>query len=269
MISTLLEILQKGGPFIGVILATSVVGGIIVVEKMLYLLYLKKLNVNFMMKEILVNVEGGDFPRALRVCRSNSWHPLAVVLSSALMRADRSYREIFRSAEEALSKVTPRIQKHTNYLSMIANIATLLGLLGTILGLITCFESVGAAAAAQKQRLLSEGISHAMFTTACGLIVAIPMLIFHQVISNMQDGIIETIDQNAQRVINRIDFINRRNHEALHVEGNSEWNSNSTKTIRSFTENNTGGDGTRKLRPVSGKDTLPVDLDYGRYKKTG
>ena len=60
---------------------------------------------------------------------------------------------------------------------MLANVATLTGLLGTIMGLIQAFDAVANAPADMKQSMLASGISVAMFTTAGGLIVAIPTLI--------------------------------------------------------------------------------------------
>jgi biopolymer transport protein ExbB/TolQ len=84
---------------------------------------------------------------------------------------------------------------------MIANVATLVGLLGTIHGLITSFQAVSFADPAQKQTLLAQGISISMNTTALGLVVAIPIMIFYSILQARQNKIIEEIVSSSAKVV--------------------------------------------------------------------
>jgi biopolymer transport protein ExbB/TolQ len=92
---------------------------------------------------------------------------------------------------------------------MFANISTLLGLLGTIMGLITAFQGVGSASAAMKQEILARGISVAMFTTAFGLIVAIPCLVGFYVLNNRGDFLIDQLEEKALRLFNVLSSLKR------------------------------------------------------------
>jgi len=92
---------------------------------------------------------------------------------------------------------------------MLANVATLLGLLGTIFGLIQAFEAVGAATAAEKQTRLAKGIAVAMITTATGLIVAIPSLVLHAVVSARQSRLAEGLEESTLGFFNFIVTRNR------------------------------------------------------------
>jgi biopolymer transport protein ExbB/TolQ len=85
---------------------------------------------------------------------------------------------------------------------MLANVATLTGLLGTIQGLIAAFEAVAHASAETKQTMLAAGISVAMFTTASGLIVAIPILVLHSIVADRTTKIMDDIDQFALKTVN-------------------------------------------------------------------
>ena len=86
---------------------------------------------------------------------------------------------------------------------MIANISTLLGLLGTILGLIQAFKSLAVATnQSQKSVMLASGISIAMYTTAFGLIVAIPTLIVFTILQSKANSILEDIDLYSVKLIN-------------------------------------------------------------------
>jgi biopolymer transport protein ExbB len=85
---------------------------------------------------------------------------------------------------------------------MLANVATLTGLLGTIQGLIMAFEAVARASAETKQTMLAAGISTAMFTTASGLIVAIPTLVLFSIIQAQTTKIMNEIDLYALKTVN-------------------------------------------------------------------
>ncbi len=73
----------------------------------------------------------------------------------------------------------------------VANRATLSGLLGTIVGLIQAFDAVATAAPDQKQTLLAKGISVAMYTTAGGLVVAIPTLLMNSFLVSVTNKIMD------------------------------------------------------------------------------
>jgi biopolymer transport protein ExbB/TolQ len=85
---------------------------------------------------------------------------------------------------------------------MIANVATLSGLLGTILGLIIAFKAVAGADPAKKQIMLASGISTAMYTTAGGLCVAIPVLVANGFVQTYMTKIMDEIDMSAAECLN-------------------------------------------------------------------
>jgi biopolymer transport protein ExbB/TolQ len=87
------------------------------------------------------------------------------------------------------------------FLGLLGNSSTLLGLLGTIFGLIRAFSGVSAASAAARQQVLAEGISMAMYTTAFGLIVAVPILFAHQLISGRMEKVLIQIEEGASSLL--------------------------------------------------------------------
>ena len=95
----------------------------------------------------------------------------------------------------------PSLQKRVAIMGLLANIATLLGLLGTIFGLIAAFTSVSQASAAERQEALAAGISQAMYTTAFGISVAIPLLFFHHVLSKRSEKILVEVEGGATSVL--------------------------------------------------------------------
>jgi len=71
-------------------------------------------------------------------------------------------------------------------LNTVSNVSPLLGLLGTILGMITAFESI-AESGTGDPRVVAGGISEALITTATGLIIAIPALVFYRYLGSKAD----------------------------------------------------------------------------------
>ena len=110
--------------------------------------------------------------------------------------------EIQNAIEEATLEVVPMVQKRTSSLQALANIATLLGLLGTIIGLIDAFKALEKATPENRQRLLAAGIALAMNTTAFGLIVAIPTLVCHLILSGTTKKILDEIDMYSVKLEN-------------------------------------------------------------------
>jgi biopolymer transport protein ExbB len=110
--------------------------------------------------------------------------------------------EIEIAMEESMMEIVPRLEKRTPYVAMSSSIATLLGLLGTIMGLIQAFTAVANANPAEKADLLSASISVAMNTTAFGLMVAIPLLITHTVLTSKTGDIVDSLEMATVKALN-------------------------------------------------------------------
>ena len=103
---------------------------------------------------------------------------------------------------EASSNVRMKLERNLNMLGIIASISPLLGLLGTVVGMITVFANINLVDGSSNSDLLASGISEALITTAFGLLVAVPGLIFYKYFSarvnlhmlNMQNELSKFID---------------------------------------------------------------------------
>jgi biopolymer transport protein ExbB len=118
--------------------------------------------------------------------------------------AVRRRDDIEIAMEECMMEILPQLEKRTAYVGLSANIATLLGLLGTIMGLIQAFTAVANANPAEKADLLSASISVAMNTTAFGLLVAIPLLVMHTVLSQRTGQIVAALEMASVKLLNAV-----------------------------------------------------------------
>jgi len=160
-------------------------------------------NKTALLKGINENIMRGDVQGAIRFVSSQKDGPLARILKAGLMKANRPDKEIQAALDQASLSEVPMIEKNTGFLAVLSNAATLAALLGTIAGLIKTFKSVsGDVPAAEKAKLLSEGISEAMHCTAYGLGTAVPVLVAYAIMQSKTQHILEAINESVVAEIN-------------------------------------------------------------------
>ncbi|MEX0951850.1 MAG: MotA/TolQ/ExbB proton channel family protein, partial [Gammaproteobacteria bacterium] len=126
--------------------------------------------------------------------------PLGRILAAGLLNR-RHEREVMKESIEDVGRhVAHELDRFLNTLGTIASISPLLGLLGTVLGMIKVFavittEGVGDAS------ILASGIAEALVTTAAGLMVAIPALLFYRYFRGRVDELVVTMEQDSLRLV--------------------------------------------------------------------
>ena len=127
---------------------------------------------------------------------------LGELLVTAYRFKDKPRNIVEDKVVEASSNVRMKLERNLNMLGIIASISPLLGLLGTVVGMITVFANINLVDGSSNSDLLASGISEALITTAFGLLVAVPGLIFYKYFSarvdlhmlNMQNELSKFID---------------------------------------------------------------------------
>ena len=195
---------QKGGLFMYPIMLVFAVGLAITIERWLQLS--RTQSVNSKMWDLINPVLAeGEFDKARDMVKEDKSN-MAKMLEMGLARqgAVRRREDIEIAMEESMMEIIPQLEKRTSYVALLANIATLLGLLGTIMGLIEAFTAVANANPAEKADLLSASISVAMNTTAFGLMSAIPLLLFHAMLTSTTGQIVDSLEMASVKALNSI-----------------------------------------------------------------
>ena len=193
---------STGGIFMYPILLVFAVGVAIAAERFITLGIVTSKN-KVVWEKVQPLLSNGDFNEA-REMTSKDESTISQVLNMglSLQGAVRRREDIEIAMEESMMEIVPRLEKRTNYVALASSIATLLGLLGTIMGLIQAFTAVANANPAEKADLLSASISVAMNTTAFGLMVAIPLLIVHAILTNKTGDIIDSLEMASVKALN-------------------------------------------------------------------
>jgi biopolymer transport protein ExbB len=129
--------------------------------------------------------------------------PLGRMLAAGL--TNRNYpREVMKeSLEESGRHEVHELERYLSALGTIAAGSPLVGLLGTVIGMIKVFDAITLGGVGDPA-VLSTGISEALITTATGLAVAIPSLIFYRLLRRKVDELVVEMEQAAIRVVEMI-----------------------------------------------------------------
>lgn len=201
---SVIEVFQSGGNFMYLILFVLCLGIAIILERLYFLYYKYNVSGARLFEQIRPNLLKGEIPRAIGLCDDA---PLPTILKAGLKQYMLTRGGVRKAMEEAALEVAPKLQKRTHYLVVLANIATLLGLLGTIIGLIIAFSAISGAQPGEKAVQLARGISIAMATTAFGLIVAIPCLLFHSILQSKTNRLLDEIDEYSVKTANLLESL--------------------------------------------------------------
>jgi biopolymer transport protein ExbB len=191
-----------GGLFMYPILLVFAFGVAIAIERYITLQMVTSKNQR-VWEKVQPLLDQGDFDEARKMTNEDE-STISQVLSMglSLQGAVRRREDIEIAMEESMMEIVPRLEKRTPYVALASSIATLLGLLGTIMGLIQAFTAVANANPAEKADLLSASISVAMNTTAFGLMVAIPLLIIHAVLTSKTGDIVDSLEMATVKALN-------------------------------------------------------------------
>jgi len=204
----------SGGVFMYPILLVFAIGVGIAVERYVTLALVTNKN-QVMWDKVQPLLSNGEFDEA-REITSKDQSTISQVLNMglSLQGAVRRREDIEIAMEESMMEIVPRLEKRTPYVALASSIATLLGLLGTIMGLISAFTAVANANPAEKADLLSASISVAMNTTAFGLMVAIPLLVTHAILTSKTGDIVDSLEMATVKALNVFSRRARRPLEA-------------------------------------------------------
>lgn len=202
------ELVRSGGWLMLPIILCSIIAIAITIERF-WSLKPSKIAPKNALTEVWNKLKSNELDSAnLRELRLSS--PLGQILAAGLVNS-KSGREIMtESIEQAASHVIHELERYLNTLGTIAAITPLLGLLGTVFGMIKVFSEIMIQGTGDAS-VLAGGISQALFTTAAGLCVAIPALIFYRMFTRRVAGLVVELERESIKLI-----------DALHTSRNVE-----------------------------------------------
>jgi biopolymer transport protein ExbB len=201
---SMLDMLLAGGPLMAPIGLASFVMLLVVFER-IFSLRRRRVVPRLFVERFLLQLREGALDRddALARCDGQSSH-IARVFAAAVRKWGKPAVEVEQAVLDEGERVGNDLRRYLRVLNGVATVAPLLGLLGTVWGMMESFNAIAGSAAMGRTELLAGGISTALLTTAAGLMVAIPALIFYLYFVGRVDRLVMDIDHYGQELVNLI-----------------------------------------------------------------
>lgn len=129
-------------------------------------------------------------------------NPLGRVLKAVTDNPTNDTEAMELRLSEAIMKETPKLTSWLMFLKIVSVVAPLAGLLGTVLGMIETFQSITLFGAGDP-KLMAGGISQALVTTVCGLVVAIPIVLLHTAAASKAKRVEEILEEQSAGMVAR------------------------------------------------------------------
>jgi len=198
----LFEIFLQGGLIMWFILATSVLGLAVVIDRFI-VIRRAKINVPAFMIKLRGLIKKNDISGAVSVCMEEK-SPIANIIRKGLKKYKFGHNRVKESIENAGKQEISKLEKGLSILATIAGVAPLLGFLGTVTGMISAFMTIEDLAGSANPSDLAGGIWEALLTTAFGLIVGIPAFAFYNYFVNGVKKLVGDMETVANDVVDTL-----------------------------------------------------------------
>jgi biopolymer transport protein ExbB len=188
-------------------LALCMVVGIIVIIWKFFSLMAKSAGTAKILKEVDELLAGQRIQEALELTRESA-SPAANILYAGLERHEEGTDRVMKAIENQGLIELSKLERGLVVLATLTNIAPLLGFLGTVIGMIIAFQSIEAAGEVEAT-LVAGGIKVALYTTATGLSIAVPVSIAHNYFVSRIDALVIDMEESAQKMIDALHAIER------------------------------------------------------------
>ncbi|MDQ2696090.1 MAG: MotA/TolQ/ExbB proton channel family protein [Pseudomonadota bacterium] len=204
----MIDIIRSGGWLMLPILACSVLALGIILER-LWALRRRRVLPPRLVTELRGCRDSGGIDRE-RLRRLPLKSPLGRIVAAGLTSRTQGREIIKETIEDTGRHVLHELERYLNTLGTIAAITPLLGLLGTVFGMIEVFNVISTQGSGNPQ-ILAGGIAKALITTAAGLTVAIPSLLFHRYFRGRVERLVVGMEQEAMLLLDLIHGSDRSN----------------------------------------------------------
>lgn len=198
----MIEFLQKGGPFMWVILGCSLLATAVFLERASYF-HRVSIRVGDLLRGVSNLIGSGRFSEAITECASAPG-PAARVMHAVLLKHGLPREELKDIAQDAGQLEMPSIERNLGLLATLVYLAPLVGLLGTVVGLLQTFVIISGSGGYATTPEIATGIYASLIATAGGLAVAIPTLLAHQYLSSRVNDLMHDMERAGIEVVSMI-----------------------------------------------------------------
>jgi biopolymer transport protein ExbB len=204
----MLELLQKGGPLMGIIVLCSVTAVGIFFER-LFALHRASVPVGELLRGLANILRRENYAEALQECATTPG-PVARVAHAVILRHAAPRSDLREIAQEAGQLEVPKLERNMPLLATIAYATPLVGLLGTLIGLLTTFQEIASQSGYATATDIAEGVYASLITSASALAVSLPAFVAYSYLSARINGLISDMERTGIEILAILDGVRGR-----------------------------------------------------------
>jgi biopolymer transport protein ExbB len=186
---------MRNSPVMVVILGCSVFTLGFAIERMIYF-WRRQIDPASVYKKASEKVRAGQLKEAIWAC-SSTLHPVGPVSAKALESVSQPPAVVEEKLQIALSEQRLLLERHLGLIGTMGNTAPLIGLMGTVWGIMRAFHDMARTGSAGPS-VVAAGIAEALFTTAAGLMVAVPAVMLYNHFIRRVSVMLTTAENHAR-----------------------------------------------------------------------
>ena len=195
------KFIEGGAKFMALPLICLILGLAIALERLITLA-LSSGNVPKFVDEVEAALQSGGIEAAKDVCR-NTRGPVASIFYQGLDRTEEGIEMVEKAVVSYGSVQMGQMEKGMVWISLFIALAPMLGFMGTVIGMIQAFDDIESAGDISPA-VVAGGIKVALLTTVAGLIVAMILQVFYNLLISFIDGIVNKMDDASIRLVDML-----------------------------------------------------------------
>ncbi|MFT5156045.1 MAG: biopolymer transport protein ExbB [Bacteroidia bacterium] len=204
------KFIEGKAAFMALPLLCLILGMAIVIERLISLFSVPVNSSKFIAK-VEEALQAGGIDAAQDICR-NTRGPVASIFYQGLSRADEGIEMVEKSVVSYGSVQMGQLEKGLVWISLFIALAPMLGFMGTVIGMIDAFDAIENAGDISPG-VVASGIKVALLTTVAGLIVAIILQVFYNLLVSKIDSIVNNLEDSSIHLVDmmiRNDVVNTK-----------------------------------------------------------
>lgn len=193
--------IDGGWEFMSLVLITLIFGLAVAIERVITL-SLATVNTAKLLEQLEAKIKANDIEGARQICLATSG-PTAEVLGEGLRRVDDGIDAVEKAIVSNGSVQTGLLEQGLVWLALFIALAPMLGFLGTVIGMIFAFDTIQASGDIKPDEV-AGGIKIALITTVFGLIVAMILQIFYNLITSKVDSLTNKMEDATISMIDML-----------------------------------------------------------------
>ncbi len=193
MFDAFFQLMSQGGPLMWVIFITAWLAAIMLVERALAIHRWRR---GAVVAQSRLQQQADHWPDG------GEHSPLAMVMARLEPGARKSAEVLTQQCNVHFAELMPRLEGSLPTIAVIGSLLPMLGLLGTVTGMIEVFEVIALHGTGDPKQM-AGGISQALLTTASGLLIAIPVIFSHHLLTRRLRYVLAVTEQSLHLLYER------------------------------------------------------------------